>query len=162
MINSTMTGGTLVSSEADGGQRVDGWRILLMSSRCQLISNEIHNAAVKNCDIWCWLKTTFLKALLVFINLLLFSRLELTESRSSENVCKQLKLFQVSFKWLKVTRVDWDESPQSDWNQLKLTQVDWKVTETNWNQLKLTETDSSRLNKISKIKKKVWTTCTLW
>ena len=31
-------------------------------------------------------------------NLLLFFRLELTESRSSENVCKQLKVTQVSFK----------------------------------------------------------------
>ena len=34
------------------------------------------------------------------------------ESRSSENVCKQLKVFQVSFNWLKVTTVD---SNQLNW-----------------------------------------------
>ena len=80
--------------------------------------------------------------LFVTLNLLLFSRRELTESRSFENVCKQLKLFQVSFKWLKVTRGEWNESLQNDWSRLKVTEVDsnWlKPSQSDWNRLESNE-----------------------
>ena len=50
------------------------------------------------------------------------------------NKRSQLKVYKVSFKWLKTTTVDPSESPQVDWNQLKPT-----------------ETYSSRLNRFSRL-----------